>query len=670
MLYLTQRSSGIWYFRYQIPQQYRSAFSGKTEFKKSLKTCCKNIAKLRASKLQQFVWEKVSLFNDPEFDSYHQCQLFPAKSSVENVILGFVTYKKLAIQRKMYDCLEQLVLFPSNQRSQMQRMALQSTNEGSSIELIESLWDRSKTPQDVSSDYIKSYGFSFIWHSSLSYYKDELNNIALIYATYMMQFKKHLDMVDIEAAWTVFLQLGSFEWVDYSEKALDSVYFQQVYTDWSGKIDNLASEYGERQQERSFGESLDSDYIRGINREAKTHDLTKSMHHFIKSPDGSDIQPVKQHEMPVSASGKIVDINEVINSYRLEKSNKGAGVKEVEAVVIACLLTHELIGSNDMSSINRDQVNNVIPLLKKYPKNAKSLHNKKHFSGLTAKEIISKNEGFGFPVRGRDATSTDIRRVSSLYRWAICHQFIDHNPFKGLTESKSKARRTLTSEGVKVAKDRKKPFDETDLKKIFSHSLYTQGKFSYSNKQRLNYQYWVPLIAYTTGARPNEICQLMVDDVSEREDILCFTIHEGDETQSLKSDSAARIIPVPNILLELGFEKYLRSVQSKKQLFPELTFTDKSGYYGKVERWFQRTFSQKMGLSAQSKSFYSFRHTFVHDFQRRGQRCPIITSLVGHANGNISDDTYGGRFDIPCLKGKIEKFQYSDVLKQVRPYEV
>ena len=226
----------------------------------------------------------------------------------------------------------------------------------------------------------------------------------------------------------------------------------------------------------------------------------------------------------------------------------------------------------------------------------------------------------------------------------------------------------MTSEGIKVAKDRKKPFDKTDLEKIFSHPIYTQGKFIHRQGQRLNYQYWVMLIAYTTGARPNEICQLMVNDISNIDDILCFIIQESDDTQSLKNDSAARIIPVPDILLQLGFEQYLESVKSKKQLFPELTYTTKSGYYGKMENWFQRNFSQAMGLSAQFKSFYSFRHTFIFDFQDREKRCPIVTSLVGHLNGNISDDVYGGRFSIKRLKDKIDEFQYHDVLKKIKPY--
>jgi integrase len=105
-------------------------------------------------------------------------------------------------------------------------------------------------------------------------------------------------------------------------------------------------------------------------------------------------------------------------------------------------------------------------------------------------------------------------------------------------------------------------------------------------------------------------------------------------------------------------------------LFPDLTYTEKSGYYGKVEDWFTRVFSKPMGLSSQSKSFYSFRHTFIFDYQKRSQRSPIIAQLVGHENGNITDDTYGGKFSVTQLKDKIEEFKVDDILKNVLPFRV
>jgi hypothetical protein len=62
MRYLTQRSSsGIWYFRYQIPARFRSFFPYGREIKKSLSTRSLTTAKLRASRLQQGLWEKIEV---------------------------------------------------------------------------------------------------------------------------------------------------------------------------------------------------------------------------------------------------------------------------------------------------------------------------------------------------------------------------------------------------------------------------------------------------------------------------------------------------------------------------------------------------------------------------------------------------------------------------------
>lgn len=65
-------------------------------------------------------------------------------------------------------------------------------------------------------------------------------------------------------------------------------------------------------------------------------------------------------------------------------------MKEVRAVIASCRLVHDFLGSNDMLKVSRDDVNCIIPKIKQYPVNARSLANKKHFDGLNSIEIIEK----------------------------------------------------------------------------------------------------------------------------------------------------------------------------------------------------------------------------------------------------------------------------------------
>ena len=59
--------------------------------------------------------------------------------------------------------------------------------------------------------------------------------------------------------------------------------------------------------------------------------------------------------------------------------------------------------------------------------------------------------------------------------------------------------------------------------------------------------YWCPLIVATAGLRPEEALRLAKDDVVRRNGILAFHVHDS------KTKSSERFIPVPAILLRLGF---------------------------------------------------------------------------------------------------------------------
>lgn len=59
MKYLTQRKTGIWYFRYQVPFLYRRFFGSRTEIKKSLQTSDKIAAHVKALKLEATIKERI-----------------------------------------------------------------------------------------------------------------------------------------------------------------------------------------------------------------------------------------------------------------------------------------------------------------------------------------------------------------------------------------------------------------------------------------------------------------------------------------------------------------------------------------------------------------------------------------------------------------------------------
>ncbi len=628
MRYLSQRSSGIWYFRYQIPPKFRSHFSGQTEYKRSLHTRCRYTAKLRSAELQQRLWKNLVLIeqhineNNEERTSVDGFLKFFQLN--ERNVFGFSDELKRKIVKRLTHCLEVLESQPNLVRAQLRRIELQNEDSSDfigSVDIIESLCNRNITPLHAAERYLSRLPFADNLREL--HYSEEIRNVAITLFRHVYNFQQRLDALDVEGARIILSRIEEYEWRDinksYSDRTAD--YYLQC---------------------------RDNGIVHKINRETCAD------------------------EQLVTQPSKVVDIEAVLESYKLEKQNQKKGMKEVEAVIHACRLVHDLLGTNDMAKVSRDDVNRIIPDVKLFPKNARGTANKKHFGNLNARDILEKNKQLKLPVRQEEQALRDIGRVSTLYRWAIEWEKIARNPFLGFADSKSKVKRNFGPDGFKTSKLKKVPFSDLDLKKMFSHPVFTQLKFGRNpqNKMRLNFQYWAMLIAYTTGTRPNEVCQLRMADVRYVENILCFLIQEVDDDQSLKNDNAARLIPVPDILFKLGFQSYLDSVRGGRMLFPELTYTKDSGYYGKVEDWFTRTFSKPMNLTSQKKSFYSLRHTFVFDYQKRSQRCPIVADLVGHANGSITDDTYGGVFAVQLLKDKVNEFDSENVLKNVMPYKI
>ncbi|PMG72688.1 hypothetical protein BCU85_19305 [Vibrio lentus] len=558
----------------------------------------------------------------------------------ERNVWGFSDSEKEKLVDKLSSFLSKIETQPQLLRAQKRRIALRNDSAEEwieSIELIENLWDRTKSSVDQAKAIVSDLPWAK--NPEKSYYYDELVNVAITLCKFLESFQQSLDVLDVSQARAILDEVQRYEWLDLEElrKPL------------------IASDY----DQESILSSCESPPQPDINAEPI------GTSHIPVSSFNEDRSAVELNPNPVS-------IEDVIEGYRVEKENLNKGMKEVKAVMSACRLAHELLGSSDMASVSRDDVNRIVPKIKLFPANARVNANKKHFDGLDAVEIIEKNKTLRLPLRKEEQAMRDIERASTVYRWAIDHKKIDYNPFEGLCNSKSKVKTKLVLGTTDDDKSKKVPFVANDLRSFFNHPVYTERKIGRNTREniRLNYQYWVMLIALVTGARPNEICQLRVKDVQVIDDVLCFLIQAEDADQSLKNQNAVRIIPVHSSLIKLGFQQYYDSVCDGRMLFPDLTYTEKSGYYGKVEDWFTRVFSKPMGLSSQSKSFYSFRHTFIFDYQKRSQRSPIIAQLVGHENGNITDDTYGGKFSVTQLKDKIEEFKVDDILKNVLPFRV
>ncbi|MEN2786220.1 hypothetical protein ACFOKI_07440 [Sphingomonas qilianensis] len=143
------------------------------------------------------------------------------------------------------------------------------------------------------------------------------------------------------------------------------------------------------------------------------------------------------------------------------------------------------------------------------------------------------------------------------------------NPFKARTSPQGTKRRKVIG------------FSLAEIQAFLALPIFTHGERPVRGRGEASY--WIPLMLLWTGARPEEIAQMLVADIARDPDsdrwMMTITdagVHPVKGQQSLKTskkDSGVRTFPVPAPLIDLGFLDYVTWLQGSGTvaLFPKLT---------------------------------------------------------------------------------------------------
>lgn len=146
------------------------------------------------------------------------------------------------------------------------------------------------------------------------------------------------------------------------------------------------------------------------------------------------------------------------------------------------------------------------------------------------------------------------------------------------------------------------------------------------------------LLALLTGARMEELAHLTLDDVQERQGILCLSIHE-DEGHTIKTKSAQRLVPVHPHLLALGFKEHVEALRALKEkyllpTFPTSSQRKRGDTFG---RWWRKFTVEVLGEErSDKKTFHSLRHTFKNHGINSGVSKAYLDEIQGHAENSVS----------------------------------
>jgi integrase len=272
-----------------------------------------------------------------------------------------------------------------------------------------------------------------------------------------------------------------------------------------------------------------------------------------------------------------------------------------------------------------------------------------------------------------------LAKVKSVFKIAVSKRKMPSNP-AALTVGRAE-------HSLAKRQKRRLPFDSDDLHTLFSSAVFNECQLR-SQGQSGEATYWIPVLMFYTGARPEELAGLAVTDIKHDPvhgwyfDILDHPDDDDDVFEDekkeakkasrkssdastekapvriLKNGESIRKVPMAAQLIDLGLLRYVEWIKSqgKLALFPTLSADWHGKLSGAFSKFFGRYKREVLGIESPKKVLYSLRHN-MKDFMTRA-RIPskYLQRILGHATGDGEvTDGYGDE-DLP-LEFLVDEFK-------------
>ncbi|ERJ21303.1 Integrase [Campylobacter concisus UNSW1] len=303
----------------------------------------------------------------------------------------------------------------------------------------------------------------------------------------------------------------------------------------------------------------------------------------------------------------------------------------------------------DIKKIKRDDLLNFRNILLQLPTklSQNSLYKDKSLDEIIA---LAKDR----PKISKSTIKKYIVRVSEFFKYCYDSDYIDKNPAIDLQIS-------INQDDV----TNKNPYEDSDVNALLD--IVSKIRSSGDTKsQRISKDelFFVTYIAAYSGMRLNEIIQLNTDDIVEKYNIVCFSLNtkidvKTGKSKTLKTRNSVRIVPIHSKLSSIGLFEF---IESKKKLARKcgkavrLFSCDNKDF----SEYFRKKINTKVIKDGdKTRTFHSFRHTFINKLIQSGQRVEHIAALVGHEQQyKITMNTYGEPVTPKILKDLVEEINF------------
>lgn len=281
-------------------------------------------------------------------------------------------------------------------------------------------------------------------------------------------------------------------------------------------------------------------------------------------------------------------------------------------------------------------------------KRFRDLHGDLPLSAITKRHVVQLKDALVEQGKASGTIGKQLGALSTVLEWACNNDLIAINPAKGVKVAMEK-----------VSKEKRLPYDSTDLKRIFQAPIFTTGERPRGGAGEA--AYWLPLLGLYTGARLEELGQLHVTDVKEADGVSYLEISDRGDNQRVKTESSRRRVPVHPELIRCGFMAFVqmrRKVDREGFLFHELKPDQFEKRTGNWSKWWGRYMRQQVGIQDSRKVFHSFRHGFKDACRACGIEEAIHDALTGHSGGGVGRSYGGLSYPLQPLAQALEKVRY------------
>lgn len=294
------------------------------------------------------------------------------------------------------------------------------------------------------------------------------------------------------------------------------------------------------------------------------------------------------------------------------------------------------IGDKPMRDYTRQDFERYRDILDRTPKRSFDRF-KTHNLSIAA----DRNEKRLQPFEILDSVTIDdgyLFHVKSFFSYLVLHNLIPANPVVGIVSSRTREKRR-----TQRPDEARRPFAPDQINTYFRYIV--------AKRSRATEDYWLPILALYTGARPNELCQIEPRRIiihNGRWHIDLLTIYDKNEIEhaikglpkeekaaarlQLKTASARRQIPIHDDLIKIGFIDFVdrrRNDPKYMRLFPTLK-PDRYGYYWSAVGKRLNLDIGRASAKAEDTSFYSFRHNFAAALVRAKAPDRTKDRIMGH----------------------------------------